>query len=159
MCPHFWGHKSGQVGAQVAGSGRPGLRAWCAVAGHRIAPGSTQAGGFCAFLCGFSSHPCSKKLGTLGTNRKNARKSLSALNKTVPKTTGDKSFFTGDTGDSQFQRRSVTSGHSCRLETLPLFRQKKAQHAAGLLGCFVASISLQPPPRLTCRHRDIVASR
>jgi len=63
-----------------------------------------NAGRFCIN----SSGSRSKKLGTLGTNPKNACKSLSPLNKSVPKTTGDKSFLTGDTGDKSFRVSPLT---------------------------------------------------
>jgi len=71
-------------------------------ASHMARRTAPSRAGFAGFFCGFSSHPGLKKLGTVGTNGKNARKSLSPLKKVVPKTTGDKSFFCGDTGDSQF---------------------------------------------------------
>ena len=43
--------------------------------------------------------PCSFFVGTVGTNWKNARKSLSPLKKSVPTCTGDKRVLSGDSGD------------------------------------------------------------
>ena len=51
-------------------------------------------------------------MGTLGTNQKKDRNPLSSLNKSVPKTTGDKPFLTGNSGDSQIQGRSLAFGQS-----------------------------------------------
>jgi hypothetical protein len=65
-----------------------------------------------------------KKVGTLGTNPKNARKLLSPLNKVVPKTTGDKSILSGDTGDSRRHCRSLTSTRPavwCLVQGFPCF--------------------------------------
>jgi hypothetical protein len=75
----------------------------------------------------------------VGTNGKNARKSLSPLNKSVPKTTGDKSIFTGDTGDSQFQRRSGAFNRSPGRCLVVDFRRRfmgfldRGQHAVNVV--------------------------
>ena len=50
--------------------------------------------------------------GTPGTNGKTARKSLSALRKTVPGSTGDKRKFAGDTGDKRIRRRAQAFSHA-----------------------------------------------
>ena len=44
-------------------------------------------------------------VGTVGTNRKNPRKPLSPLEKSVPTGTGDKPFFRGDSGDNSIRER------------------------------------------------------
>jgi hypothetical protein len=68
--------------------------------GGRNAPGSggTRAPYAPRFLL-FPSGGRSFFVGTVGTNRKNARKSLSPLKKSVPTCTGDKPFLSGDSGD------------------------------------------------------------
>ena len=75
----------------------------------RTMPASARAGGrrgvWAWVLAWSASGGRFNFVGTVGTNRKNPRKPLSPLKKSVPTGTGDKPFFRGDSGDNLFRER------------------------------------------------------